>query len=195
MVLNPSFTELAPQFSPMTQADVDLVMELEVRCFSSPWSASTYRHELRMPRASYWVVRPGDHLPATVVPPILGYGGLWLLGDEAHITTIAVHPEWQRRHLGEWLLLRLIGVAHARAVQLVTLEVRVQNAPAIALYTKLRFEDVGIRKGYYQDTGEDARLLTLFGLQRPEVWHRLEARRQAIETGAGPDAYAPKHAP
>lgn len=183
MSLTLSFRELAPQFSPMTQADVDPVMELELRCFSSPWSASTYRHELRSPRASYWVVRPGPDVAPGAAPPILGYGGLWLLGAEAHITTIAVHPEWQRRYLGEWLLLCLIGVAHAHTVQLVTLEVRVHNAPAIALYTKLHFEEVGLRKGYYQDTGEDARLLTLFGLQRPEVWHRVEERRQALETG------------
>lgn len=183
MSLNISFRELAPQFSPMTQADVDLVMELEPRCFPSPWSASTYRHELRNQRASYWVVRPGPDVPPGAAPPILGYGGLWLLGEEAHITTIAIHPEWHRRHLGEWLLLQLIGVARASGARLVTLEVRMHNAPAIALYTKLRFEQVGIRKGYYQDTGEDARLLTLFGLHRPEVWQRLEERRRAIETG------------
>lgn len=183
MSFDNSFTELAPQFSAMTQADVDLVMELEPRCFPSPWSASTYRHELRNQRSSYWVVRPGAHLSPAVAPPILGYGGLWLLGEEAHITTIAVHPEWQRRHLGEWLLLRLIGVARANGARLVTLEARMHNLPAIALYRKLRFEEVGIRKGYYQDSGEDARLLTLFGLHRPEVWQRLEKRRQTIETG------------
>ncbi len=164
-------------------ADVPLVMELEPICFPTPWSASTYLHELRNPRGSYWVIRPGAQQPSGSVPPILGYGGLWLLGDEAHITTIATHPDWRRRHLGEWLLLRLIGAAREAGARLVTLEVRVHNASAIALYTKLRFEDVGIRRGYYQDTGEDARLLTLFGLDRPEVWRRLEERRQAIEAG------------
>lgn len=186
MTIQTSFSELDPQFSPMIADDVNAVMALELLCFSAPWSASTYLHELRNPRASYWVVRPGPEMAqkwTQEMPPILGYGGLWLMGEEAHITTIATHPDWRRRHLGEWLLLRLIGVAREAGARLVTLEVRVRNLPAIKLYTKLRFEEVGIRKGYYQDTGEDARLLTLFGLDRPEVWQRLEERRQAIETG------------
>jgi ribosomal-protein-alanine N-acetyltransferase len=63
----------------------------------------------------------------------------------------------------------------------VTLEVRTGNAAAIALYTKLGFEQVGLRKGYYQDTGEAARLLTLFGVDRDPIWHTLEARRRVIE--------------
>lgn len=178
-----SFRDLDPQFSPMTPGDVPLVMELEPICFPTPWSASTYLHELRYKRGSYWVLRPGSHPAPDGLPPLLGYGGLWLLGDESHVTTIATHPDWRRHHLGEWLLLRLIGVAREHGARLVTLEVRMHNAPAIALYTKLHFEEVGIRRGYYQDTGEDARMLTLFGLDRPEVWHRLEARRRAIETG------------
>lgn len=181
MMIANSFRELAPQFTPMTPDDVPRVMELEPLCFSSPWSAATYYHELRSRHASYWVVRPGPHLAEDSVPPLLGYAGLWLLGEEAHVTTIATHPEWRRRHLGEWLLLRLIGVARKAGARLVTLEVRVRNAPAIALYTKLNFQEVGLRKGYYHDTGEDARLFTLFGLDRPEVWRRLEERRQAIE--------------
>lgn len=186
MTIQNSFGELDPQFSPMAADDVNAVMALELLCFSAPWSASTYLHELHNPRASYWVVRPGPETANKLtqeMPSILGYGGLWLLGEEAHITTIATHPAWRRRHLGEWLLLRLIGVARDEGARLVTLEVRMRNLPAIKLYTKLRFEEVGIRKGYYQDTGEDARLLTLFGLDRPEVWRRLEDRRQAIETG------------
>jgi ribosomal-protein-alanine N-acetyltransferase len=165
----------------MTQIDVAVVAELEPHNFPTPWSASTYRNELRNRHASYWVVRPGAAAAPEAAPPILAYGGLWFFGEEAHITTIATHPEWRRRHLGEWLLIRLLGVAREGGANTVTLEVRVRNAPAIALYRKLGFEQVGVRKGYYQDTGEDARLLTLFGLDEPSVWSKLEERLAAIE--------------
>jgi ribosomal-protein-alanine N-acetyltransferase len=175
--------DLAPQFSPMTQADVDPVMELEYISFPTPWSASTYRSELRNRNSSYWVVRPGPARDAAAAPSILGYGGMWLMGDEAHITTLAVHPDLRRRHLGEWLLLQLIGAARARGARLVTLEARVGNAPALALYRKLGFKPVGLRRGYYQDTGEDAQLLTLFAIDSPVVWRKLVKRRQAIEDG------------
>lgn len=175
--------ELAPQFSPMTQDDVPMVVELELLCFPTPWSAFTYRNELRNRHGSYWVVRPGPNVPPETAPPILGYGGMWLMGDEAHITTFATHPAWRRRHLGEWLMIHLVGAARAAGATIVTLEVRVGNAPAIALYRKLGFEPVGLRRGYYQDTGEDAHLLTLFGVDEDVIWRRLEDRLHEIEAG------------
>jgi ribosomal-protein-alanine N-acetyltransferase len=168
----------------MTPADVPRVMELEPLCFPTPWSAATYYSELRNRNGSYWVVRLGAPPAASAAPPLLAYGGMWLLGEEAHITTFAVHPQWRRRHLGEWLLIRLLEEARARHVEMVTLEVRVGNRAAIDLYTKLGFEPVGLRKGYYHDTGEDARLLTLFGLDRAEVGEELAVRRREIEQGA-----------
>ena len=166
----------------MTLDDVEIVAQLEPLCFPTPWSPGTYRREIsRNRRGSYWVVRPGVQVSGERVPPILAYAGMWLLGDEAHITTIATHPAWRRRRLGEWILLRLLGAAWATEVRLVTLEVREHNAPAQALYKKLGFQQVGIRKGYYHDTGEDALLLTLFYLDNEAVWRFLQQVRAAIE--------------
>ena len=185
-MLNPHTfpTYLAPTFSPMMLADIPAIMELEPLCFPTPWTAATYRRELtRNEYGSYWVVRPGKYIAsqsmaptqsAQDVPQILAYAGMWLLGEEAHLTTIATHPQWRRRKLGEWLLLHMLGVAREDGVHLVTLEVRMHNRRALALYKKLGFEEVGVRRGYYVDTGDDAMLLTLFALDDSAMWRHLE---------------------
>ena len=162
--------------------DIPAIMVVEAGSFPTPWSAETYANELDNRYASYWVVRPTTPGEGAEATPVLAYAGLWLLGDEAHVTTIATHPAWRRRHLGEWLLLRMLGVARAAGIDSVTLEVRVGNTGATALYRKIGFEVVGRRKNYYRDTGEDARLLTFFALQHPAVWRRVEARLNEIET-------------
>jgi ribosomal-protein-alanine N-acetyltransferase len=180
----PNFpTELAPTFAPMTSADLPAVMEMEEVSFPSPWSIETYRRELIVHNASYWVVRPGVKIQDNI-PPLLAYGGMWLLGEDAHITTIATHPAWRRRHIGEWLLIQMADVARSHGVSALTLEVRLRNTAAQALYAKLGFVAVGLRRGYYQDTGEDARLLTLYGIDHPAVWEKLKARKEAIEKGS-----------
>jgi ribosomal-protein-alanine N-acetyltransferase len=173
--------ELAPIFAPMTSTDLPTVMEMEEVSFPSPWSIDTYRRELTVRNASYWVVRPT--VKQEGVPPVLAYGGMWLLGEDAHITTIATHPDWRRRHIGEWLLINMADVARSHGVSALTLEVRLRNTAAQALYAKLGFIAVGLRRGYYQDTGEDARLLTLYGIDHASVWEKLKARMEEIEGG------------
>ena len=172
--------ELAPTFAPMTSADLPAVMEMEEVSFPTPWSMDTYRRELMVRNASYWVVRPGVKV-AGAIPPVLAYGGMWLLGEDAHITTIATHPAWRRRHLGEWLLIQMADVARSHGISALTLEVRLRNTAAQALYEKLGFMAVGLRRGYYQDTGEDARLLTLYAIDHGTVWEKLQARLREIE--------------
>lgn len=197
--------ELAPKFVRMTPDDLPTVAEIEELSFPSPWSIEVYQRELITRNGSYWVVRHnvdkavdkatdnvgdksretsvenGEETPEIV--PVLAYGGMWLLGDDAHITTIATHPAWRQRRIGEWLLLQMVGVARSHGVSALTLEVRVFNYPALALYEKLGFVAVGLRRGYYQDTGEDARLLTLFAIDHPTVWAKLQARIEEIEAG------------
>ncbi|GIV76126.1 ribosomal protein S18-alanine N-acetyltransferase [Litorilinea aerophila] len=171
--------ELSPIFTPLTPADLDDVMALEVQSFPTPWSRSTYQRELQGNRiGSYWAVRPGPGVQEA--PPILAYGGLWCLGEEGHIATIATHPQWRRRKLGTWLLLNMLTVARVSGARLATLEVRVSNRGAIALYNSLGFVQVGRRRRYYHDNGEDALLMTLFDLDHPDVWRRLEALREEI---------------
>ena len=148
-------------FAPMTLGDVPIVGELELLCFSAPWSPDTYRNELLHNRFSnYWVLRPAE--TTNGVPPILAYGGYWLMGDEVHIVTLATHPRYRRRGLSERLLLQMIDECRARGARIVTLEVRVSNHAAQKLYAKLGFVEVGRRRAYYHDNGEDALLMTLF---------------------------------
>jgi [ribosomal protein S18]-alanine N-acetyltransferase len=171
--------------TPMTLADVEFVADIEQRSFSAPWSAGTFRHELEHNgRSVYWVIRPAQPQPNIDLPPILAYGGYWLLGHEAHIMTIATHPEWRRHQLGEWMLLEMLARARASGVQQATLEVRASNRTAISLYTKTGFVEVGLRKRYYRDNNEDALLLTLFRLDSEAVWQPLYQRLVELQSKA-----------
>jgi ribosomal-protein-alanine N-acetyltransferase len=163
---------------PMQLRDVAEVMEIERLSFPSPWSARAYRYELRENNLSHYLIarpqrplarkEPGfwdslrRSLGAAVLPEvnILGYGGFWLMAGEAHISTIAVRPEWRRRGIGELLLVAMLERAVELAADLATLEVRVSNVAAQSLYQKYSFAKVGLRPRYYSDRGEDALIMT-----------------------------------
>ena len=165
--------DTTPRFSLslMTLDDLPEVDAIEQASFTSPWSLNTFRHEIQSnPRSFYWVARPdpiqnSDLQSALPLPPILAYGGYWLLGEEAHVLILATHPQWRRLGLAESVLVQLIDEMRNVGVNEVTLEVRAGNLAAQALYKKLGFEEVGRRKRYYRDNGEDALLLTRFHLQ------------------------------
>jgi [ribosomal protein S18]-alanine N-acetyltransferase len=102
--------------------------------------------------------------PSVVVSPqhsasIIGFAGLWLMVDEAHITTIATHPDYRRRGLGEFLLVGLMDIAYSISAKWVTLEVRASNATAQNLYYKYGFREAGVRRRYYNDNQEDALIM------------------------------------
>ncbi|MBK8049346.1 MAG: ribosomal protein S18-alanine N-acetyltransferase [Anaerolineales bacterium] len=148
-------------FSPLTLADIPYIGELETRCFPAPWTIETYRNELMHNTYShYWVLRPS--VPDASVPPILAYGGYWLMGEEAHVVTVATHPDFRRQGLAEQLMIGIIEKVREARGTMVTLEVRVSNVAAQRLYAKLGFVEVGLRKGYYNDNHEDALLMTIF---------------------------------
>ena len=90
---------------------------------------------------------------------LIGYCGIWQILEEAHITNIAVSPEYRRKHIGEALLKTIIDNCYRNMVKFITLEVRVSNTPAISLYEKYGFKSLGTRKGYYQDNNEDALIM------------------------------------
>jgi len=129
--------------------DVAMVMEVEVLSFPTPWSQAAFLSELLTNSYAHYFV-------AAVGARVVGYGGMWLIIDEAHITNIAVHPEYRSRKIGEALLLCLMGKAKELGAIAMTLEVREKNAVAQNLYRKHGFVPRGIRRGYYNDTGEDA---------------------------------------
>jgi [ribosomal protein S18]-alanine N-acetyltransferase len=154
--------------------DLDAVHAIERASFSVPWPDEAYRNELLSNRlATYVVARAGDD--------IVGFGGLWVMVDEAHITTFAVDPRWRRRGVGEWMLLGLLDRAVERHAREATLEVRLSNMPARRLYEKYGFRPVGIRPRYYSDNGEDALIMTTDALASPELRERLDRLRTALE--------------
>jgi ribosomal-protein-alanine N-acetyltransferase len=157
--------------------DVPQVMAIERESFPLPWPERAYRYELSQNATSHYVVlrQTPQRAPAdgwqpwkklwkrNSHPPVLGYGGFWLIAGEAHISTLAVAPDWRRRGLGEMLLWSMLKQAASMAAFEATLEVRVSNQAAQNLYTKYGFEKVGRRRGYYQDNGEDAWIMTASG--------------------------------
>jgi ribosomal-protein-alanine N-acetyltransferase len=158
----------------MTLDDIPSVHAIERESFAVPWPDDAYRNELVTNRlASYVVARAGEE--------VVGFAGLWVMVDEAHITTFAVHPRWRRRGVGQRLLLRLLELANDRRAREATLEVRLSNMPARRLYEKYGFRPVGIRPRYYSDNGEDALIMTTDALASGEMRDRLARLGRAVE--------------
>lgn len=160
---------------PMQLLDIPEVMEIERVCFSLPWPARAYRFEiednamsthlvarLRLPenRQKLWQRVKGALPGVRPRGPIVGYGGFWIIIDEAHISTLAVAPARRRKGIAELLLLRMIQQALQRGATVMTLEVRVGNLPAQRLYDKYGFTVQGRRPRYYSDNAEDALIMT-----------------------------------
>jgi ribosomal-protein-alanine N-acetyltransferase len=132
----------------MVRSDVTRVMEIEKQCFTTPWHESAYLTELVNRSAHYIVARIGDK--------IVGYSGMWVIMDEAHITTIGVDPEYRGQKIGEQVLIAMLEEAQRRGAKRATLEVRERNEVAQNLYRKYGFIAIAIRRGYYSDNGENA---------------------------------------
>ena len=158
---------------PMELADVPQVAEIERMSFPLPWSAHAIRRELAENANAHFLVayRSGDPpgpvelwarwLRRRAARTITGYIGYWYIADEAHISTVAVHPEFRRQRIGDRLLTAMLRHAGSLGATLATLEVRASNLAAQALYRKHGFEEVGRRRGYYRDNDEDALLMTV----------------------------------
>lgn len=161
---------------PLTPADLDEVVALEQACFSAPWPRRAFHDDLGNTCARYVV------LWATHSPAVLGYAGLWLLVDEAHITTLAVHPDHRRRGLGELLLFHLFDLAAKLDIRFLTLEVRAGNQAALGLYRKYGFGQEGVHRRYYTDTGEDAIIMWSRDLTAPATQRFLRQRWQSLRS-------------
>lgn len=186
----------------MTLDDIDQVVAIDQLSFPIPWPVRSYRYELLNNNKSTllvvekaerrtppdgsrrgWLQRLVNLRRHRVTPAlILAYSGFWHIADEVHISTIAVHPDWRGRGLGELLVLAMMREAVRQQAVMVTLEVRVSNETAQALYRKYGFEVTGVRRGYYHDNHEDAYLMTASPLDaaylaRIEQHRGLLARR------------------
>ncbi len=199
------YSRLAYHVEPMTSRDLDAVMEIELVSFSAPWSARAYDYELHYNEmAHYYVVRTQVAAPVAVATPhpswrqrlfgrartsdivqtasapLVGYGGFWMMVDEAHISTIATHLQWRRRGIGELLLLALIDGGAEAGAHVMTLEVRVSNVNAQALYRKYGFQIEGQRKNYYSDNGEDAWIMTTPIITTAEYQRKVQELKAAL---------------
>jgi ribosomal-protein-alanine N-acetyltransferase len=191
---------------PLTVDLLPAAVELDRLCLGGLWTLDGYRRELESPNSDLLILQGigvrnqglgigqqnlgiGNQglatekaLIPTPQPPIpttlLGLGCLWAIADEAHITLLLVHPDYRRQGLGQMLLIELMSSAWRRELKWATLEVRVSNQAAIALYQQFGFETAGQRKRYYQDNGEDALILWRSGLQHPEFSKTLQQWRQ-----------------
>jgi ribosomal-protein-alanine N-acetyltransferase len=148
----------------MKVEDIPDVLQIDRLSFPIPWTERNYRYEVTENRASRMMVC--EEVAPDSPPRIIGYVGSWLIVDEVHISTLAVHPSFRQRNIAEKLLRTLLICAGQDGAVLATLEVRSSNVPALRLYKKLGFKVVGVRQGYYRDNREDALLMTLHGVEQ-----------------------------
>ena len=138
----------------MRLEDVPAVHAIDELSFSLPWPERSFRFELtENPASRGWVAEAGGQVAAMLV--------LWFIVDEAHIATIAVHPDFRRQGIGEQILLQALRAAQSEGARRAFLEVRVGNSAAQAMYKKYGFEVAGVRPAYYKDNNEDALLMNL----------------------------------
>ena len=179
---------IAAEVRDMTVADISAVHRIERASFPTPWPVYAFQQELETNRlARYLVVGVGDELVA--------YAGVWLLVDEAHVTTFAVLPAWRRRGIGGLLLFAVLQLAEDMGAGVATLEVRLSNMPARRLYEKFGFRPVGIRPHYYSDNGEDALIMTTEPLESPAMRQLVARLRGAIAARNDGGAPAPPNGP
>jgi len=145
----------------MTLEDLPEVLQIDQLSFPLPWSERSYRFELTENTASHMLVSVCNDDGR---PRVVGYAGFWMVIDEAHISTLAVHPDYRRAGLGAELLRTVLDEAARSGAAMATLEVRVSNQAAVNLYHKFGFQIVGRRAKYYRDNGEDALLMTTWGV-------------------------------
>ncbi|HEX4012728.1 MAG TPA: ribosomal protein S18-alanine N-acetyltransferase [Candidatus Cybelea sp.] len=155
---------------PMASADISSVTRIERASFSTVWPSDAFYNELNSNKlAHYFVGRYDDR--------VVAYGGIWVIVEDSHVTTLAVDPDYRRKGFGEVLLLRLIDEAIARGAAWMTLEVRETNSAAQLLYRKYGFTTVTMRAGYYADDNESALIMWAGSLRSELYLNRLRALR------------------
>jgi ribosomal-protein-alanine N-acetyltransferase len=193
------------QLQPLTAEQLLAVVELDQLCFGQLWTLDGYKRELDSPNSDLLVIEEISSKELEVIGQstqygrensaptalsqegdsplersLVGIGCLWAILEEAHITILGVHPSYRGQGLGQALLYALLKKARKRRLEWATLEVRASNRPAQSLYEKFGFQEVGRRRRYYKDTGEDALILWRSGLQTPEFQQTLSEWHSSI---------------
>ena len=169
----PAEEPLVVQLVPMRRRHLRSVLRIEAQVYPRPWSLSLFMSELALRATrSYYVAR--------VRGAVVGYSGLMLSGDDAHVTTIAVDPAWHRHGIGTRLMLNIARTARDGGTRNLTLEVRVSNKPAQALYYRFGFHPAGVRKNYYVETNEDALVMWAKDIDSGAYAQRLATLESAV---------------
>ena len=167
MVKERSRQHLDVQVGPMRRRHIPAVLRIEAKVYPRPWSAGLFLSELAQKGSR-------AYLTARHSGRVVGYAGVMILGDEGHITNVAVDPDFHRNKVATRLLIALIEESRTRGVRSMTLEVRRANNGAQALYRGFGFQTVGVRRGYYVETGEDAYIMYAEGVWTSGYQRRLE---------------------
>lgn len=173
--------DLTVHLVPLRRRHLRSVLRIEAQVYPRPWSLPLFMSELNLRTSRVYIA-------ARVEGVIVGYAGIMLAGDEAHVTTIAVDPAWQRHKIGTRLMASLVRSTVAQGSQHLTLEVRMSNLGAQAMYRRFGFEPAGIRKNYYAETQEDALIMWAYDLHSPVATARLAAIEAGIGGGTIDDA-------
>jgi [ribosomal protein S18]-alanine N-acetyltransferase len=157
------------EFVPLEESHIGAIMVIELEAYPEPWTAGMFRDEISNPRSRFQVILCRGE--------VIGYGGFWLVLDEAHITSVTVRDRMRGRGIGRRLMELLLDEARAAEATMATLEVRASNLRARNLYLSLGFRPVGIRKGYYPKSKEDAIVMLI---------EFDEESRAPVDQGEGP---------
>jgi [ribosomal protein S18]-alanine N-acetyltransferase len=168
-------TAIDLELKSLTYDDLSSALELDKACFGGLWTLEAYQREIDSPNSDLL----GLFLPLSPAR-LLGIGCFWSILEEAHITLVAVNPQYHRQGLGQILVYSLLVTAVQRGLERATLEVRASNLTAISLYQKFGFKTAGLRRRYYQDNDEDALILWLSDLQSPQFQKNLTNWQQTM---------------
>ena len=173
----------------MREPDIATVQEIEREIFATPWPRNAYYRELASRSSAHYVVlrqegileSPVQRIASELDPTIVGYGGMWRMYDEAHVTTIGVRRELHHRGYGRIIFAGLIQSAYDMGAKWVTLEVRTSNENAMKMYEGFSFKVIGRRKGYYTDNGEDAIVMWSDSIHSPRFRRAYETNLERID--------------
>ena len=172
----------------MHENDIATVQEVEREIFATPWPRNAYYRELASRASAHYVVLRAEGVEAPARfrgpefdPTIIGYGGMWRMYDEAHVTTIGVRRDLHHNGYGRILFAGLVQAAYDMGAKWITLEVRTTNDNAMRMYEGFGFKVIGRRKGYYTDNGEDAIVMWSDSIHSPRFRRAYETNLERIE--------------
>ena len=164
--------------APMRRWHLRDVHSIDTKVYPRPWSLALWRQEIAMLDTRHYIVAESDSR-------VIGHAGIMYVGNDGHVTTVAVDPQWQGRGVATRLMSALCEHALTRSISALTLEVRVGNERAISLYRRFGFAPAGVRKNYYAEVNEDALVMWAHDIDQPAYLARLRAI--ADETGNARD--------